>query len=125
MGQRIKKVIVISAVVLAVGCAYAIFYSLAGLGIPCPFHLITGLKCPGCGVTRMLVSLIKLDVRAAFGYNAALLIMLPVLLYLLGAGVYRFIRFGTKRLTKAETAIEWALVGLLVVWGVVRNVIGK
>ena len=113
-----------SAAILCVGCAYAVFCSLTHWGIPCPFHLVTGLNCPGCGVSRMLLSLLRLDFAAAFRYNAVLFCMLPLLALLLGFWLYRYIRFGARRSTKAAEVTELALVGVLVVWGVVRNVIG-
>lgn len=41
------------------------------LKIPCPIRYVTGISCPGCGMTRAFVSAIKLDLAAAFGYNPA------------------------------------------------------
>ena len=35
----------------------------------CPFHAITGLACPGCGMTRAMISLGQLKPGAAVGYN--------------------------------------------------------
>ena len=49
MRDRIKKVCIVSAAVISGGCAYAAFYRITGIGIPCLFRLITGFKCPGCG----------------------------------------------------------------------------
>ena len=36
----------------------------------CPFLLLTGIPCPGCGVTRAFASLIKGDPETAITYNA-------------------------------------------------------
>ena len=47
------------------------------ISIPCPFHFITGLYCPGCGITRMIKSILKLDFYQAFRYNQLLFILLP------------------------------------------------
>ena len=49
----------------------------------CPFHLITGLPCPGCGTIRALQHLLKGDVQQALytnpvGLIAALLIAVCV-----------------------------------------------
>ncbi len=35
----------------------------------CPFHAVTGLECPGCGMTRAMISLGQLKFGAAVGYN--------------------------------------------------------
>ena len=35
----------------------------------CPFKALTGIPCPGCGMTRAMLSLTKGDFRGAFGYN--------------------------------------------------------
>lgn len=35
----------------------------------CPFKLIFGVDCPGCGMTRAFISALKLDFKAAFRYH--------------------------------------------------------
>ena len=35
----------------------------------CPFALITGMACPGCGMTRAASSLIRGDLTTALGYH--------------------------------------------------------
>jgi len=36
----------------------------------CPFRALTGIPCPGCGMTRAFCSIGHGDVSGAFGYNA-------------------------------------------------------
>ena len=36
---------------------------------PCPFHYITGIECPGCGMTRACIALGRGDIGHAFHYN--------------------------------------------------------
>lgn len=36
---------------------------------PCPFHTITGIECPGCGMTRACIALARGDIGNAFQYN--------------------------------------------------------
>ncbi|HVF44291.1 MAG TPA: DUF2752 domain-containing protein [Pyrinomonadaceae bacterium] len=36
----------------------------------CPFRALTGLPCPGCGMTRAFCALGHGDLAGAFGYNA-------------------------------------------------------
>ena len=49
----------------------------------CPFRLLTGLTCPGCGTTRALHQLMHGHLSAAFMLNPLLLVALPFLLYAL------------------------------------------
>ena len=35
----------------------------------CPFHAITGIPCPGCGMTRAMISLGQLKLEEAVEYN--------------------------------------------------------
>lgn len=44
----------------------------------CPFLALTGLWCPGCGGLRAVHALTHGDVGAALGYNALLVLALPV-----------------------------------------------
>ena len=46
--------------------------------IPCFFHKITGLYCPGCGITRMVLSLLHLDFYQAFRWNPFLFLLTPL-----------------------------------------------
>ena len=46
---------------------------------PCAFHAITGLHCPGCGLTRMLHALVHGDVARAWSMNPLAMIALPLL----------------------------------------------
>jgi Protein of unknown function (DUF2752) len=35
----------------------------------CPFKALTGIPCPGCGMTRAILSITKGDFQGAIGYN--------------------------------------------------------
>ena len=122
MRGRIKKTLITGAAVFILGCAYAFWLRMTGLGIPCVFHLVTGWKCPGCGISHMLLSLMGLDLAAAFRHNAVLLCVSPLLLILFGLWIYRYIR--CDKSGRFERILEIALVCVLLAWGIVRNVIG-
>ena len=124
MRERVKKTLLIGAAVLLGGCAYAVFYIKTGVGIPCLFHLITGLNCPGCGVTRMLISIFRFDFTNAFQANAVLFCMHPFLLMLFAYWLYRYIRYGTYKTNRWIEIVCWSFVSILLAWGVVRNIIG-
>ncbi|MCD7741891.1 MAG: DUF2752 domain-containing protein [Ruminococcus sp.] len=106
---------------LVAGLAYYAFMSVTGITIPCLFYEITGFKCPGCGVTHMLVHLIRLEFKEAFESNPLLFFMLPFLLVLL---IIR-ITFMPKWLdpnSKILSRIMLVCVVLSLVFGIVRNI---
>lgn len=45
----------------------------------CPFYMLTGLKCPGCGSQRVIYNLLNLNIHRAFEYNAFLVCMIPII----------------------------------------------
>lgn len=54
--------------ILALGlcfAAYCGFVKYTGKGIPCFFRYIFHLRCPGCGITHMLLALAKGDLKGA------------------------------------------------------------
>ena len=57
-----------------------VFYVLLFLcGITCPIKFTTGISCPGCGMTRACLALLRLDLGAALHYHP-LVWLLPVAL---------------------------------------------
>ena len=65
--------------VCLLGIACLIWLRMGGPSVPCVFHKLTGLECPGCGVTRMILALSRLDLQAAMKANAFLTVTLPYL----------------------------------------------
>ncbi|OZE92195.1 DUF2752 domain-containing protein [Rhodococcus sp. 15-2388-1-1a] len=43
--------------------------------LPCPFHALTGLWCPGCGTTRALGDLTRGDLAAAASSNVVAVVL--------------------------------------------------
>jgi uncharacterized protein DUF2752 len=64
--------------------------SWASAGPPlCPFRLLTGLPCPGCGLTRSLVSLMHGDLSAAVLFHPLGPVVAGLLAGLVLAAVWR------------------------------------
>jgi hypothetical protein len=88
----------------------------------CPWLLLTGTWCPGCGSLRALDRLLAGDVRGASGYNVLTLLTLPVLVYAwlawaLPASVTRH----WPRVGHAPSRAIRALAVLVVAYWVARN----
>ena len=87
----------------------------------CPFRLLTGWQCPGCGSTRACYQLLHLHPIAAFKLNPLLVMTLPFI-------VYGFLGFTRSAITgKPQRRIFipslylWAWLVLLVFFWVFRN----
>ena len=77
--RSIKEIKETLNVLLAVGAVCAVYAVLHVFGITCPIKYITGISCPGCGMTRAYLCLLQLDLRGAFYYHP-LFFMPPVVL---------------------------------------------
>ena len=89
----------------------------------CPFLLLTGLQCPGCGTQRALHQLLHLHIGEAFRYNAMMVMAIPLLLFLLAA---ELLKDGHPRLYRASIspALSWTVLAAVLLWWVLRNIYG-
>lgn len=55
----------------------------------CPVRLLFGFPCPGCGVTRAVLSVLRLDLKAAFQYNPVFPLIILLFLYGIHRQVFR------------------------------------
>jgi len=87
----------------------------------CPFKLVTGLDCPGCGGTRAAHDLFTGHVGAALSMNVLAVVAMPFLLW--GLFVSLTAMLGGPRWRAFSLSPTWtrvALVAVVVFW-VVRN----
>ncbi|BDU18064.1 DUF2752 domain-containing protein [Lysobacter auxotrophicus] len=78
-----RTVVVGAAAVSALSGAALLRAVEPGALWPCAFHAITGLHCPGCGLTRMLHALVHGDMARAWSMNPLAMIALPLLAMML------------------------------------------
>lgn len=103
------------------GCCYYVWIRMTGLCIPCIFRLITGLKCPGCGITTMIMRLSMLNFRGSFIANPFLFITSPFLAFEL---IYAYIKKEKReKLPRWNTTLLYIYLALLLIFGIVRNII--
>jgi len=96
----------------------------AGLSVGCPVAHVTGLDCPGCGSTRSLGALIRLDPVAAFDHNA--LVPIALVFVVVSWGLWTWSRWSarpTPALVRGPVSIV-AIAVVLVAFTVVRNLDG-
>ena len=71
--------------VIAIASVAAVYAVMRLLGITCPIKFVTGVSCPGCGMTRACLSALRLDFADAFYYHPLWIGLIPAsvaLLYL-------------------------------------------
>ena len=56
----------------------------------CPILWLTGVPCPGCGMTRALTHAVRLDFAGAFYYHPLWFAVPPAVLYLAHLAVYLY-----------------------------------
>jgi hypothetical protein len=110
-----------SLVILATAGLF-LFLFAAGIPFwPCPFLHVTGIPCPGCGLTRAIYFLLKGDVRTSLTYHAFAPIFLLGLTIVASALVLpeRPRQRWLDKLVSIEQRsgiIQILLVGLIVYW---------
>ena len=96
------------------GALFVAWLALYLLDIGCIFRLMTGIPCPGCGMTRAWLAALRLDYAAAFAYHP-LFWVVPIAFVLArarGGGIeqakawyrhcgHRVVRAGRRRMDRA------------------------
>lgn len=104
MQKNIKHSKQLLAIVVIVVVAVALYVS----GIGCPIKFLTGISCPGCGMTRAWLSLFSLRPNLALAYHP--LFWIVPLLFALVAAQSRI----DRRIYRALLLVS--LVAILGVW---------
>ena len=112
MTDRMKMIGLGVLVAAAIGVMFAFDPTHMGVFPPCPLHKLTGVWCPGCGSTRALHQLLHGNLMMAFQLNPLVISLLPLVGSLAVRG---------KRVP-VNPVLLWVLLGMVVVFGVLRNV---
>jgi len=121
--MRLKEEIRKIFPVLAILIAYSIYLRFFTIGIPCVFHEVTGLKCPGCGMTRSCMSILKFDFTSAYNSNMLSITVVPMLLIIMGIAEVRYIMTGKRKTTLIEAILLGILFLVTISYGILRNVL--
>ena len=92
--------------------------------LKCPIYELTHLYCPGCGITRMIISLVKGNFYQAFRYNPLLFILIPFVVWYFLDVIIASKRKKNPFLERFEPNIWYILIGIFMVYGILRNIPG-
>lgn len=89
----------------------------------CPFYMMTGLFCPGCGAQRAFSSLLHLDIASAVRYNILAVAMIPLFMYSAYAAMINAFTGGKvkQRLFYSVTFARVVIIVVVLFW-ILRNV---
>lgn len=122
MRKRFTNLCMKTGGLLTAGLFYALICNLAGRPlIPCMFHTVTGLYCPGCGVSRMCLSLLRLDFASAFRANAAIMLLMPPGIIIGLQMAARYVKSGQISPTRVQAYVLTAMTVILLIFGILRN----
>ncbi len=93
----------------------------AGFFPVCPLFAVTGLSCPGCGLTRGFHALFHGDVLGALHFNALLPVYFLIFVYLFVAMISIAARGRGLSFNIFRPNLIWSFLVIALVFGVVRN----
>lgn len=121
-----RERLVASAVVAVAAGGLSFVYLLnpetSDLYPPCPFLAITGFYCPGCGTLRALHQLTRGHPLAALDLNPLTMLLLPFVAYFLASQAMFAVTGRPLRKFFVGPALIWALLGIVLVYWLLRNV---
>lgn len=124
MKERMFNVIKINILLLLIFITYYLVNKYTGIYIPCIFNKITGLKCPGCGITRLLFNLVKFNFEKAFFYNPLVFIYLPFIVAYYFYICYIYVKDKKDNvLVKIPNFVWNILIIITISYGIIRNII--
>jgi len=121
-----KRALLVSLVVLALAfVAYKLRQDGGAGWMPgCFFRKLTGLECPGCGMTRATYAVLHGHFMEAFRLNPVGFILFPLAMIGLSFEVLGWVR-GKDDFFRLSVG-KWGsiiIAAILIIWGIVRNLI--
>ena len=111
----------IGALGLGAGLVWYFDPAKAGFFPYCPLLRFTGFACPGCGLTRGFHALLHGDVVTALDFNALIPLFVLILGYVVASLLSLAIRGRAILALERNLIFLWILVGVLIIFGVLRN----
>ncbi|PSK86553.1 uncharacterized protein DUF2752 [Murinocardiopsis flavida] len=87
----------------------------------CPWLMVTGTYCPGCGTMRAVSALTNGDLAGAFAMNPLTMVLLPILAVGWARWLYASLRPGPDPFDSVRPVWLWLLLGVVLAFWLVRN----
>ena len=116
-----KRLVKVLGIILGVAlCAYIGTKVFLGIHYICPIKAIFGIVCAGCGTTRMLALMFKLNFAEAFRYNQLMFILT---IFFGTYGINNAVLYILKgKVIKLPLKFLIGIIVLLIIFMIVRNI---
>lgn len=102
---------------------YLIIGQMIHFYLPCPFYAITHFYCPGCGITRMFVYLLKFDFINAFRSNMLVFLCIPLLILYFIFEIREIYKNKKNPMKDKNFNKYWyTLIVISILFGILRNI---
>jgi len=112
MKSQISLLFIIAGCLIAAAILFLFDPAEIALYPKCPFYVITGYQCPGCGTLRGLHALLHGQLIQAMRFNFFMVLSIPLLIFL----------FFSKK-AKYHVCLGWMTLAAVLIWWFVRNFI--
>lgn len=119
--NRIMQSMIVALEIIMCLSIYTIVFTVTGKGIPCVFRKVTGMLCPGCGMSHALSSLIHGRISEAIGYNVLSVTICPLIVVFLFVRGIRFVKYGEEEFKALEVLFLLICLIVCTVFFLVRN----
>ena len=85
----------------------------------CPWKVNFNIDCAGCGATRMIESIIKLDFYQAFRYNPLAFILLPLFICYY---IIKYIFYLKNKQLIINNKVWYTILMIVILFGIIRNI---
>ena len=112
--MKSRKILFFVIACCLAAAAILFFYDPSELALypKCPFYVVTGYKCPGCGTLRGLHALLHGHLIQAMQFNLLMVLSIPLLGLLI-----------LSKKVRLNAVLGWTILAIVLIWWVVRNII--
>ena len=122
INRRPLIVLTVAAVGIVLIAVYGMFDPESGFFPRCPWKMLTGFDCPGCGSQRAIHALLTGHPVEACRYNMMLPLLMPYALLLILLELFPR-RSPRLRAALTSQAAIWLTLLALVLWTLLRNIL--
>ena len=102
---------------------YIFIIKIFNIIIPCPINHFFHIDCPGCGLTRMFLSLLDGNIYSSFRYNMFMFLLLPIIFILFIDLIISIIIKKDSLIIKMPKYIYVVVLIFSLLFGIFRNII--